>query len=713
MQEISNKRVLLYITVAFVFSLLIHLIWVYLFYGYAPFMWNGQFMINTNDGYYWAEGARDIVAGFHQPNDLSPVDAAPSILTAYLYKLLPFSFESVIFYMSAILSSLVVIPIILIAHSFRRLEVGFVAALLASIAWSYYNRTLVGYYDTDMLNIVFPMFLLWSLVLALRTQELRYLLYTALEIIAYRAWYPQSYALEFAFFSLILIYTGYRYYKKQSTQFHLMLMTFMLFAMMGLAEWLRLLIVIALYMSAKRELLQKYVLLFFGSAVVLFFVTGGFTPIWEKLKLYIFRENMSANEDIIKLHFFTVMQTIREAGEIPFTTFANRISGHSVTFILSLVGYVWMLWRYPLMLLSLPLAGLGFLAYVGGLRFTIYAVPVMAMGLAFLIFEAARFFHNEGLKRIFIAASVLLVLAPNIWHAWEYRIPTVFVHDEVKVLDELKHTSSREDYVLAWWDYGYPIRYYADVKTLVDGGKHSGDVNFPVSFALTRDQLRAAKMARLDVEYTERKYALLDQNETDLNDTEAKRSNLAQMMLDYGYRDANTFLEALALDEIKPPKKSRDVYFYLPNRMLTIFPTVARFSYIDLMDGKELSQPLFLLCSALEQKGKSITLLYQNRFKFLLDLQKGSVLLGDKELSLRSFYVTYYDRSMHLRVQQTPLHERGLSVIYMKNYNTFLIVDEAMLHSTYVELFVFEHYNKELFEPVILSPLAKVYKLKL
>ena len=84
-------------------------------------------------------------------------------------------------------------------------EVGFLAALLASIAVSYYNRTMVGYYDTDMLNIVFPVFLLWSLILALRTKEEKYLIITALEIIAYRWWYPQSYSLEFSFFGVSAI----------------------------------------------------------------------------------------------------------------------------------------------------------------------------------------------------------------------------------------------------------------------------------------------------------------------------------------------------------------------------------------------------------------------------------------------------------------------------------------------------------------------------
>ena len=56
--------------------------------------------------------------------------------------------------MPAFFGSLIVIPIVLIGKSIGQIEVGFIAALIASIAWSYYNRTMVGYYDTDLLNIV-------------------------------------------------------------------------------------------------------------------------------------------------------------------------------------------------------------------------------------------------------------------------------------------------------------------------------------------------------------------------------------------------------------------------------------------------------------------------------------------------------------------------------------------------------------------------------
>ncbi len=90
-----------------------------------------------------------------------------------------------------------------------------------------------------------------------------------------------------------------------------------------------------------------------------------------------------------------------------------------------------------------------------------------------------------------MAMFTVTVLYPNYKHIQSYKVPTVFNKDEVKVLNDLQSKTDREDYVISWWDYGYPIRYYADVKTLGDGGKHSGSVNFPLSFMLTHSQKRS------------------------------------------------------------------------------------------------------------------------------------------------------------------------------------------------------------------------------
>lgn len=693
--------------VAFLFSIAVRMIWYYQFADYEAFKFNGQFMINTNDGYFWAEGARDILSGVHQENDLSPIGLAASQLTALFAYILPFSFESVILFMPVLLSSLIVIPIILIAKSLDNLELGLVAALLASIGHSYYNRTMIGYYDTDMLNIVLPMFLLWSIIWAIKTNEDKYLIITALDILVYRWWYPQSYSLEFSFFGLILLYA---LVFDRKNLYNYKLLAIMMLAMLNIDGFIRFPLVIAVFYIFRQEKFQKYSYHILAISVIAFFASGGFNPIWAQLKGYVFKDAVTAGQEGLKLHFYSVVQTVREAGHIPFNVFADRISGHVVTFIASVAGFIYLVYRHKIMLLALPLIGLGFLASVGGLRFTIYAVPVLAFGVAFLITEIARFMPTKRLKFLTIAALSLAVLYPNIAHVQDYKVPTVFNADEVKILEELKGIADREDYVVAWWDYGYPLRYYSDVKTLIDGGKHSGDVNFPVSFMLTNPQDISAKMARLDVEYTEKTFAFAKENKERIRDKNLTIfSNVEQMTKEYGFSDTNDFLLSLQTD-LKLPEKTRDIYFYLPFRMMDIYQTVEMFSSINLMNGEMKNRSLFYASKSFKQEQNIVKL----GKDVLLDLQNATITINNQKMPIKRFVQTMYDKDMKLQKDVKVADSTAeINIIYMSNYNTFLVLDEKTYNSLYVQLLVLEECDRTLFEEVIVSPQAKVYKLKI
>jgi dolichyl-diphosphooligosaccharide--protein glycosyltransferase/undecaprenyl-diphosphooligosaccharide--protein glycosyltransferase len=719
-QEKETQLTLLYIFIAFAFSIAMRMIWFYQFNGNEAFMFNGQLMINTNDGYFWAEGARDLISGISQDNDRSPTTLATSQLTAFFATILPFSFETLILFMPVFLSSLVVVPIVLIARGLKNLELGLIAALLASIAWSYYNRTMVGYFDSDILNIVLPMFLLWSIIWAIKTNEDKYLLITALDILVYRWWYPQSYALEFSFFGLILFYA---LIWDRKNLYNYKLLAIMMFAMINLDGFIRFpLVLVAFYIFRFRhskldlESTRKLIFAILAISVVLFFATGGFNPIWSKLKAYIFTDAVSVGEEGLKLHFYSVMQTVREAGQIPFETFANRISGHVVTFVLSIIGFVYLAYRHKIMLFALPMIGLGFLASVGGLRFTIYAVPILAFGVAFLITEiSTRFPIKLGMtstrvKYLSMIAFTLAILYPNYKHIESYRVPTVLNSDEVKVLNKLGSIADREDYVAAWWDYGYPIRYYSDVKTLTDGSRHGGSVNFSVSFMLTNPQNISAKMARLDVEYTENKFKV---NKSNLELPESQRvkifSNIEQMTADYGFKDTNDFLLSLQTD-IKLPNKTRDIYFYLPYRMLNIYPTVSLFSNIDLMTGDRKQPALFYVSKRYKQNQNILNL----GRGVLFDLKNQTIQIGNKKTAIKRFVTTAYDKNMKLQKEvKVANFMADISVVYMKNYNTFLVLDEKSYNSLYIQLMVLEEYDKSLFEKVSTNPHAKVYKLKI
>lgn len=692
-QRISITFVVLFILIAYLFSLSIRYIWVAEFQGMEQFRWNNELMINTNDGYYFAEGARDILAGSHEANDLSPVNEPISLLTAWLSKIFPGSFETLILYMPSIFGSLIVVPIILIGRTLGQTGIGFIAALLAGITHSYYNRTMVGYYDTDMLTIVLPLFALYAIIIAITYQRNRYLIPITFAFALNQWWYPQSYSLNSAILVITLLYA--LIFERKNHYFY-KISLFIIIGILSLPIWIKIGIAFAIFafFHYKPSLDQKWFWGVFGAVIALYFFTGGIDPIWGQLKGYLFRESVS-NEG--GLHFYNVAQTVREAGNIPFNVFAERISGHPITFVLGVIGYIMALIAYRPLLITLPLIGLGFIAMNAGLRFTIYAVAPIAIGYAYLLFVITKPIDKQWLRYIALATFTGAAIYPNYLHIKEYMTPTVFTAKEVSTLDQLGKLSHPEDYVITWWDYGYPIRYYSNVKTLVDGGKHSGDVNYPASYVLTQPQQNAAAMARLSVEYTEQSF---ENN---------KSAIIAEMLKKYKADSIDDMMVSLALNPVSMPKATRDIYLYLPLRMMDILPTVTLFSYLDLKKpDNALQQPFFYMTQQFQDTGKNVEL--GNNLSIVKE--KNMLKLGNQEVPIKSFTQIGYDQNQKLQINEQRFSSEGLNIIFMGSYGRFLILDDFYLNSSYIQMFIFERYDPKLFEPVILDPLSKVYKLK-
>ena len=53
----------------------------------------------------------------------------------------------------------------------------------------------------------------------------------------------------------------------------------------------------------------------------------------------------------------------------------------------------------------------------------------------------------------------------------------------------------------------------------------------------------------------------------------------------------------------------------------------------------------------------------------------------------------------------------NLYVIFLPDYQRILILDKKVFESAFIQLFVLENYDKDLFEPVYLSNYARIYKL--
>ncbi|WP_107830947.1 STT3 domain-containing protein [Campylobacter concisus] len=691
----KNYSLYLMIFVAVIFGMVCRLYWVFWASEYPVFFWNNELMISTNDGYAFAEGARDMLAGFHQENDLSYYGYPLSTLTYWIVKFLGVRLETAMIYMSVFFSSLVAVPVILIANEYKAKMAGFIAALLAVIANSYYNRTMAGYYDTDMLIIPLSVFVVWGLVRVLEKKDAKSLIIAPLSVLIYMWWYMSAFSLISILTGLFLLYT--LIFDRKNPLFYLEI-SLLLLAISNLDLTLKFIAVIAIYALClfKKEVINLKIALGILAIIFVFFVIrGGLNPIIFQLKFYVFRDAPEVGG--MSFHFFNVNQTIQESSVVDFTLFCERISANVITFLISLAGVALFCYKHRSFAVSLGMLALGFLAFKSGLRFTIYAVPIMALGFGYLVeFLLANLKLKEAVLNLIRAFIAALVLAPALIHIYGYKAEPVFVNKEVEILNKLKGIAGREDYVLAWWDYGYPIRYYSDVKTLIDGGKHLGRENFAVSFALGSDEMSSANMARLDVEYTERNFK------------EHFNGNLAQILKDRNL-SADQFFSEIKEANFSLPAKSREIYYYLPDRMLSIFPTILQFSKIDLKSGKNLNNGLFITTRAISQSEKGIRL----SGGFTLTSDVTNLIYDGNVLPLRSFIETDYNEAGKLNVKEYKNNESSnISVIFMRDYGRFIILDESILNSAYIQLFVLERYDPKVFEPVILDGAAKVYRLK-
>lgn len=207
----------------------------------------------------------------------------------------------------------------------------------------------------------------------------------------------------------------------------------------------------------------------------------------------------------------------------------------------------------------------------------------------------------------------------------------------------------------------------------------------------------AANLSRLAVE------TYIDSNYTEIADTLFKDRQEDQL-------DPNLFLSELEDPHYELPEKTRDIYLYLPYRMLSIFPTVAVFGNLDLITGKEKRNISFYPTVAVNNNDGVIGF----RNGIIFDTKIGEITLGQKKTQVKNFIVTQNTKEGKVQFQSQLYHVDGqFTIVYMQSYNTFVVMDNETFNSTYVQMFMLEKYDKNLFELVVSSPYSKIYKLKI
>jgi hypothetical protein len=173
---------------------------------------DGVALPNTHDSFYFGSILQKALDQKHQDNHLIPSVYTNGMITYLPYLLLKafpdrWTMEELLLKIPVWVAGFVCIPIVLIGRLYGSSLWGFFAACLAGIAHSYYNRTLAGYYDTDMFSITVPAFAFFFLLAASRRESAGYLVAAAVTLYLSRFFYGSIQAITCA---LCLVFIFYR-----------------------------------------------------------------------------------------------------------------------------------------------------------------------------------------------------------------------------------------------------------------------------------------------------------------------------------------------------------------------------------------------------------------------------------------------------------------------------------------------------------------------
>jgi dolichyl-diphosphooligosaccharide--protein glycosyltransferase/undecaprenyl-diphosphooligosaccharide--protein glycosyltransferase len=681
-----KKIDLIFIFLIFAFSVFIRIFFIYYHDGAA--------LIHTADGFTFAEASRDILAGFHQEFDQSKVDQPLALFTAFLARILPFSLDTIMFYMSAIIGSLIILPVMLIAKELNLGKItAYYAALFSILSSAYFHRSVAGYYDTDMALLLFPLCVIYFAIKALRTQEQQYILLSAVCAALYQWYYVQGYSLNVGI-ALVLGYYALKDYWPRSFQTQLFLSVFA--ALLKIPLGIKLLLIFILYRYFKRIDPR----LIFWFLFLVFAYNGGFLPLYEKIAVYTNKEIQTLTPE--GLHYFNLLASVAESNKSGLNIVIEHSTGLGLLFGIALAGLLILLVKFERLLLALPMIGLGLLSIKLGLRFVIYLVPFLGLGIGYSLHLLYQRSKHIFWKSVLIVLA-LLSLIPNIQKDLAFKPSPLISYEKIKVLEEFKAKSSRRDYVIAWWDYGYLLKYYSDVHVIADGGRQGAENIFLTAKLFTSTSpLQVYNLALLSTYYSHNFY----------------RYNLGhkghygqfnQMLKDFPYQDPHTFLDTLKRKKInlKPPF---DTYIYFDSHYLQLFSLFKMFGDRDLMTGKIHKNNIFYSYKIRD---------YGDGVK-LWDAKNNAVKLNRKNLTIS----TYTQPAISLKIKRLinyseqdtfgfQAHQDGeLNVIFFKETNAYLLLDECSFQSAFIQMMLFKNYNPSLFELVVEHKDIKMYKVK-
>ena len=503
----------------------------------AEFRLGSQWLLATHDAYHWLAGAEGFGLATGHPM---------AVMLEGLAELLQMPPANVAFWFPMVLSSLVAVIVFAWAWALGSLEAGIAAGLLTSFSPGFLARTLLGFYDTDLITLFFP--LLMTLVPA--SWAMRYLLLprTVLNILLKQtqhrsiemtdplpqgnplhpswvlllglsgliSWWTQSWHSVFPYLIRynVLLLACLTLLMAPKRRRALLLLGALAYALPSLAgPWALAfsLLLITAHAPYGRKLLfllsRTSVLILFWLGTLYLLAEGDIAQtVVNHINSYVKQAADVKNSGAaLELLYPSVAQSIVEVQDLNVTSLLSYFHPWPEAAILGLVGFVVVVMKRPGALFLLPLALLALASLRLGGRMVMFGAPIIGLGLSLPLYWLLQRIVRERLRGMWaglLASSLLIVslILPFTEIIAALSQGPMINRRHADCLTQAQAMTPENAMLWLRWDWGYAAHHFARRATIADGAQHAGPSLYLPAAVFATDNPRFARQL---MRYTE------------------------------------------------------------------------------------------------------------------------------------------------------------------------------------------------------------------
>lgn len=668
------------------------------------FRLGSEWLLATHDAYHWLAGAEGF--GLGQGHPMAQMLKG----LAVLFDVRP---AAVAFWFPAVLASLLALLVFVWVWALGSMAMGLAAGVLTSLAPGFLARTLLGYYDTDLVTLFFPLIM----TLAPACWAMRYLLLPQMIVkeLAVRhgivradasplpivplgnplsmpwlvllgvsgvlSWWTQEWHSVFPYlirYNVALLF-GMTLLLAPAGQRGVLLLGSAAYALPTLCGLPGLLLLPVLGAATRLPALDALlrrpaVLMGLWGLIACFAVSGDIAERFSmQLTAYLKQAGDAKTSGGSVLVYPAVSQSIIEVQDLDLDELLHYFHPWIFAAAMGFLGFVWVCIRRQGALFLLPLAVLALLSMKLGGRMVMFGAPIVAIGLSLPLWWILRRLLRPDLRGfwsgIVLASTLLAVLAtPFVDIIPAMSQGPVLDRRHAEALTRARSITPEDAILWTWWDWGYAAQYFAQRKTIADGAVHSGPSLYIPAAVFSADSARFARQLI--------KYTALYENEA------------GQVFQDMDNSAAAALMSRLRSPDTPLIQAPRKQYVVVSFEMLRLGFWITTYGNWSFEKKSGTGYALSIVPQQLSYRLDS----GQVRMEDGTDVLPSSItVFEDRGMTHRDYIQEWFDKNPH--APEKSLREflstrRNVHFLFNRVTNEKLIMDEALYSSLMVQLLI-------------------------